>query len=86
MMLSVRIDGGLTPGQRAESEEAAVTRPSRSEQLRARFERFEQSAAMRFWSQLSATDFMNSSFAFAALAVLTGRRLVVRLLGADHTG
>jgi membrane protein len=39
--------------------------------LRARLERFEKSAAMRFWNQLSAADFMNSSFAFAALAVLT---------------
>jgi len=34
-------------------------------------ERFEESAAGRFWSHLSAADFMNSSFAFAALAVLT---------------
>jgi membrane protein len=40
-------------------------------EVRARFERFEKSSAMRFWNQLSATDFMNSSFAFAALAVLT---------------
>jgi membrane protein len=39
--------------------------------LRARIERFEQSAAGRFWDQLSTADFMNSSFAFAALAVLS---------------
>jgi membrane protein len=44
---------------------------SRVDELRARWERFEESAPMRFWDQLSATDFMNSSFAFAALAVLT---------------
>src|SRR5580765_1643075 len=38
--------------------------------LRERIERFERSAAGKFWGQLSAADFMNSSFAFAALAVL----------------
>src|SRR5262245_6759588 len=39
--------------------------------LREKLERFETSAAGRFWSQLSTADFMNSSFAFAALAVLS---------------
>ena len=39
--------------------------------LRMRLERFEASAAGRFWSQLSAADFLNSSFAFAALAVVS---------------
>jgi membrane protein len=34
-------------------------------------ERFDQSAPGRFWNHLSAADFMNSSFAFAALAVLS---------------
>jgi membrane protein len=38
--------------------------------LRDRAARFEKSAPGRFWSQLSTADFMNSSFAFAALAVL----------------
>src|SRR5262245_29010820 len=38
--------------------------------LQERQARFERSAAGRYWSQLSAADFMNSSFAFAALAVL----------------
>jgi membrane protein len=33
-------------------------------------EQFEKSAAGRYWSHLSSADFMNSSFAFAALAVL----------------
>jgi len=33
--------------------------------------RFRASAAGKFWSQLSTTDFINSSFAFAALAVLS---------------
>jgi membrane protein len=39
--------------------------------VRERFDRFEESAAGRFWNHLSAADFMNSSFAFAALAVLS---------------
>jgi membrane protein len=44
---------------------------SRTVALRERMERFGESAAGRFWSNLSAADFMNSSFAFAALAVVT---------------
>jgi hypothetical protein len=36
-----------------------------------RLERFEKSAPGRFWAHLSTADFMNSSFAFAALAVLS---------------
>jgi membrane protein len=50
-----------------------VETPGRS-RLRAlgdRLERFERSAPGRFWSHLSTADFMNSSFAFAALAVLS---------------
>jgi membrane protein len=39
--------------------------------LQARLERFEKSAAGRYWAHLSTADFMNSSFAFAALAVLS---------------
>lgn len=39
--------------------------------LQDRLERFEKSAAGRYWSHLSAADFMNSSFAFSALAVLS---------------
>jgi len=39
--------------------------------LRERFDRFEKSAAGRYWAHLSTADFMNSSFAFAALAVLS---------------
>jgi membrane protein len=35
-----------------------------------RVERFQASAAGRYWGRLSTADFMNSSFAFAALAVL----------------
>src|SRR3954453_12917017 len=39
--------------------------------LRARLLRFQTSAAGRHWAHLSTADFMNSSFAFAALAVLS---------------
>src|SRR5262245_54131828 len=39
--------------------------------LQDRRDRFEKSAAGRYWSHLSTADFMNSSFAFAALAVLS---------------
>src|SRR5256714_15248522 len=39
--------------------------------LQDRLERFEKSAAGRYWAHLSTADFMNSSFAFAALAVLS---------------
>jgi membrane protein len=35
-------------------------------------ERVETSAPKRYWSELSAVDFMNSSLAFSALAVLCG--------------
>jgi membrane protein len=44
---------------------------SRLHALEKRLERFERSAAGRYWSHLSTADFMNSSFAFAALAVLS---------------
>jgi membrane protein len=46
-------------------------RRSRLRRLGERIERFEKSAAGRYWSHLSTADFMNSSFAFAALAVLS---------------
>src|SRR5215813_6709610 len=39
--------------------------------LTEKIRRFEESAAGRFWKHLSTADFMNSSFAFAALAVLS---------------
>ena len=44
---------------------------SRLRRVRSWLERFERSAAGRYWGHLSATDFMNSSFAFAALAMVT---------------
>jgi uncharacterized BrkB/YihY/UPF0761 family membrane protein len=53
------------------AEEAPVPAASRIQALRGRIAGFEKSAAGRYWSHLSAADFMNSSFAFAALAVLS---------------
>jgi hypothetical protein len=53
-----------------EIEHAQDPRGSTLRDLRERIARFERSAAGKFWGQLSAADFMNSSFAFAALAVL----------------
>ena len=43
----------------------------RVQALRGRLERLGDSAAGRYWGRLSTADFMNSSFAFAALAVLS---------------
>jgi hypothetical protein len=70
-------------GQGAEHEQAPIL-PSQTEEgqeprpgwptlagLPNRLARFEQSAAGRYWSHLSTADFMNSSFAFSALAVLS---------------
>lgn len=63
-----------------EPEQAAVPAPEagaptvRWRGLRtfeARLAEFEKSAAGRYWAHLSTADFMNSSFAFAALAVLS---------------
>jgi membrane protein len=57
-------------GDQAQVAPPPVRRSPRIQALQGRFARFQKSAAGRFWSQLSAADFMNSSFAFAALAVL----------------
>jgi hypothetical protein len=53
-----------------EIEEAQPRGWSRLGALQDQLERFGKSAAGRYWSHLSAADFMNSSFAFSALAVL----------------
>jgi membrane protein len=52
-------------------ETTAVSRWPDLRALKERQERFERSAAGRYWAHLSTADFMNSSFAFAALAVLS---------------
>src|SRR5262245_8275308 len=44
---------------------------SRPRGLEARLAAFEKSAAGRYWAHLSTADLMHSSFAFAALAVLS---------------
>src|SRR5262249_16773415 len=53
------------------SAEAQAPGQSGLAPLREGRERFEKSAAGRYWAHLSTADFMNSSFAFAALAVLS---------------
>src|SRR4029077_12222449 len=60
-----------TPAPRAEASVEPQADGWSIRALRDRVARFEKSAAGRFWSHLSTADFMNSSFAFAALAVLT---------------
>src|SRR3954466_7826596 len=57
--------------QDAEREEALILPSPGVVGLRDRRERFKKSAAGRYWAHLSTADFMNSSFAFAALAVLS---------------
>ena len=52
-------------------DELDVPRWSTLRALQERRSRFEKSAAGRYWAHLSTADFMNSSFAFAALAVLS---------------
>src|SRR6186997_2454041 len=65
-----------TPLVPAGSLETEVKQPpaqdwQRLRALRARVARFEKSAAGRYWRHLSTADFMNSSFAFSSLAVLS---------------
>jgi uncharacterized BrkB/YihY/UPF0761 family membrane protein len=55
----------------APEKEERVAWWSRVLSLGDRIERFDQSAAGRYWAHLSTADFMNSSFAFAALTVLS---------------
>src|SRR6266550_8962057 len=64
-------DEALIPPSQTDIEKVQPPRRSRFLGLQDRLERFEESAAGRYWSHLSAADFMNSSFAFAALAVLS---------------
>jgi uncharacterized BrkB/YihY/UPF0761 family membrane protein len=54
-----------------EVEEAKGLESSWLRSVQDRLARFENSAPGRFWARLSTADFMNSSFAFAALAVLS---------------
>jgi membrane protein len=60
----------IRPAQPA-IEKAEVRGWSTLRGLQERRARFEKSAAGRYWGRLSTADFMNSSFAFAALAVLS---------------
>jgi len=65
------VEQALTLPPETEIEEAPASVSTRLRDLREMAARFEKSAAGRFWDQLSTADFMNSSFAFAALAVLS---------------
>jgi hypothetical protein len=62
-----------TPFVPFQTEAEGVPRLRRSWRrgLQDRLAGFEKSAAGRYWAHLSTADFMNSSFAFAALAVLS---------------
>ena len=62
--------------------ESAEQRRSRREALHDRVARVEATAAGKYWTQLTAVDFMNSSFAFAALAVLCAFPFLAVVLGA----
>jgi len=64
-------DEALIPPSETDIEKVQPPGRSRFLGLRDRLERFEKSAAGRYWAHLSTADFMNSSFAFAALAVLS---------------
>src|SRR5438876_9892200 len=64
-------DEALIPPSQTDIEKVQPPRRSRFLGLQDRLERFEKSAAGRYWAHLSTADFMNSSFAFAALAVLS---------------
>lgn len=61
-------DAGTPP---VVEEEFPAHRWRELRELEARLAAFEKSAAGRYWAHLSTADFMNSSFAFAALAVLS---------------
>src|SRR3954452_24364754 len=64
-------DEALIPPSQTDIEKVPPPGRSRFLGLQDRLERFEKSAAGRYWAHLSTADFMNSSFAFAALAVLS---------------
>ena len=59
------------PPSQTDIEEGQRPGTSRLGGLRDRLTRFQKSAAARYWRHLSTADFMNSSFAFSALAVLS---------------
>src|SRR5213596_569168 len=64
-------DEALIPPSETDIEKVQPPWRSRFLGLQDRLAHFEKSAAGRYWRHLSTADFMNSSFAFAALAVLS---------------
>jgi membrane protein len=67
----VEVERALTVPVEVGEVEARDSAWSRLRPLGRRLAAFEQSAAGRYWAHLSTADFLNSSFAFAALAVLS---------------
>jgi uncharacterized BrkB/YihY/UPF0761 family membrane protein len=65
-----RKQASILPAEPENEEARARPWPSVSN-LQDRLARFQKSAAGRYWRHLSTADFMNSSFAFSALAVLS---------------
>src|SRR6516162_27719 len=66
------VEGDQAPVEPSETEEEAPPAGRWGlHTLEARIAAFDRSAAGRYWAHLSTADFMNSSFAFAALAVLS---------------
>src|SRR3954471_12451975 len=65
-----RKQASILPAEPENEEARARPWPSLSN-LQDRLARFQKSAAGRYWRHLSPADFMNSSFAFSALAVLS---------------
>src|SRR3954454_21828703 len=68
-----RKQASILPAEPENEEARARPWPSLSN-LQDRLARFQKSAAGRYWRHLSTADFMNSSFAFSALAVLSAFR------------
>jgi len=84
--LDAELEQALILPSETEIEVALVPGWSRLSDLRDRLARFKRSAAGRYWAHLSSADFMNSSFAFAALAVLSAFPLLAvssSVLGGD---
>src|SRR5438093_7625826 len=64
-------DEALIPPSQTDIEKVPPPGRSRFLGLQDRLERFEKSAAGRYWAHLSTADFLNNFFAFAALDVIS---------------
>ena len=70
------------PQQSGAANDGLFAWRSRVEALQQRYERAQASAAGKYWAELTAVDFMNSSLAFSALAVLCAFPFLAVVLGA----